>query len=167
MKKLVLIVVSIVIGIMVCKKNDDIIIPSDAIRIRIIANGNDTKDLLQKKKIKEEIKKDLYNLVKDSNNSFEASEKISNNLDKLDTIISKITKDYKIDYGENYFPNKTYKGVIYPAGTYKSIVITLGDGQGDNWWCVLYPPLCMIDENRTTKDVEYKSMVGEILGFYN
>ena len=78
-------------------------------------------------------------------------------------MINSKTKDYKINYGINYFPKKIYKGVIYPEGEYESLVITLGSGLGDNWWCVLYPPLCLIEDNKITDDVEYRLLVQDVL----
>ena len=163
MKKIIFLTISVVIGILVYQKNDEIIIPSDSIRVRIIANSNNIEDLYKKKKIKEEIKKDLYDLVKDVSNSKDASKSIENNLDKINNLVSSKTNDFNITYGMNYFPKKTYKGVLYNAGNYNSLVITLGKGLGENWWCVLYPPLCMIDENETTTDVEYRSFVLDML----
>ncbi len=163
MKKIVFLLISVVIGILVYQKNDEIIIPSDSIRVRIIANSNNIEDLYKKKKIKEEIKKDLYDLVKNVSNIEDASKSIENNLDKINTLVSSKTNDFNITYGMNYFPKKTYKGVLYSAGNYNSLVITLGKGLGENWWCVLYPPLCMIDENETTSDVEYRSFVLDML----
>ena len=65
----------------------------------------------------------------------------------------------------NYFPSKEYKGVKYEEGYYESLVITLGKGEGDNWWCVLFPPLCLIEGEEDT-EVEYKSIVMEILDKY-
>lgn len=163
MKKIMFLVISVVIGILVYQKEEEIIIPSDAIRVRIIANSNNISDLYEKKKIKEEIKDDLYNLVKDSNSSNEASESIKSNLNKIDKIISNKTSDYSISYGNNYFPRKTYKGVIYPEGEYESLVITLGKGLGENWWCVLYPPICLLEDNENTTNVEYRFIVSELL----
>lgn len=74
--------------------------------------------------------------------------------------INKSTKDYSINYGQNYFPKKEHNGIIYEAGEYESLVITLGQGEGDNFWCILFPPLCMVDEN---EDIEYKSIIKEVL----
>ena len=163
LKKLVFILISVIIGILVYKKSDEIIIPSDAIRIRIKANSNSIQDLYNKQKLKEEIKSDLYNLVYKAKSSNEASDIISNNLKVIDNLISKKTNDYKVNYGNNYFPKKVYKGVIYPEGEYKSLVITLGSGLGDNWWCVLYPPLCMLEDNYDINDIEYRSFVTDIV----
>ena len=167
MKKLLFLVISIVIGVLVYQKNDEIIISSDAIRVRIIANSNNISDLYEKKKLKEEIKDDLYDLVKNASSSEEASDSIENNIKKISNIVANKTNDFTINYGNNYFPKKVYKGVIYPEGEYESLVITLGSGLGDNWWCVLYPPLCMINENEETDDVEYKLLVSKLLKIDN
>ena len=163
LKKMILVVLCLFIGMMINKKNEDIIIPSDAIRIRIVANSNSITDLYNKQKLKEEIENDIYDLVGDVNNVNDARLKIKDNLDNINHLVSSKIKDYKINYGMNYFPKKSYKGVIYNEGEYESLVITLGEGLGDNWWCVLYPPLCLIDENKTTSDVEYRSLIYDIL----
>ena len=151
--------ISIVIGILVYEKNDVIIIPDDSIRVRIIANSNNISDLYEKKKLKEDIKNDLFSLVKNSQSKEEAEMSIQDNLEMIKDLVSKRTNDFSINYGSNYFPNKVYKGVLYNSGNYNSLVITLGQGLGDNWWCVLYPPLCMIEDNPNTSDVEYRSFV--------
>lgn len=145
------------------KKNDEIIIPNDAIRFRIIANSNSIKDLYEKKKLKSEIENDIYNLVSDANSYSSAREIINNNLDKINELVENKTDDYNINYGINYFPKKIYKGVVYPEGDYESLVITLGKGLGDNWWCVLYPPLCLIDDSNIKGDVSYRSLVYDII----
>ena len=166
MKKVIMLMISIIIGVLVYQKNDEIIIPEEAIRVRIIANSNNIKDLYEKKKLKDDIKSDLYNLVKESKSFNEASENIKNNLNNINELVSTKTTEYKIEYGVNYFPKKTYKGVIYPEGDYESLIITLGKGLGDNWWCVLYPPICMIDDNENTKDVEYQWLVSKVLSLH-
>ena len=163
MKKILFIIISVIVGILVYNKNDEIIIPSDAIRVRIIANSNSINDLYQKQKLKDEIKDDLYNIISNSNSSNEASDLIASNLDNIKRIVNSKTKDAIINYGINYFPKKVYKGVIYPEGEYNSLTITLGSGLGDNWWCVLYPPLCMINDNKTVGDVEYRLLVTDML----
>ena len=62
---------------------------------------------------------------------------------------------YQINYGSNYFPQKKYRGVNYKEGYYESIVISIGASEGDNWWCVLFPNLCLADLETDT-DIEYK-----------
>jgi len=163
MKKIIFLTISVVIGILVYNQNEEIIIPDDSIRVRIIANSNNIEDLYEKKKLKEEIKNELYDLVMNADNSSEASSSIQDNMDKINKLISSKTKDYSINYGMNYFPKKAYKGVVYKEGNYNSLVITLGKGLGENWWCVLYPPLCMMEDNQSTSDVEYRLFVKDVL----
>lgn len=65
----------------------------------------------------------------------------------------------------NYFPEKEYKGVKYDEGYYESLVITLGEGKGKNWWCVLFPPLCLVEAEESDK-VEYKFFIKELIDKY-
>lgn len=64
-----------------------------------------------------------------------------------------------------FFPKKEYKGVTYPEGYYESVKVTLGEGLGDNWWCILFPPLCLIEAEEST-EVEYNFFVKEIIKKY-
>ena len=66
----------------------------------------------------------------------------------------------------NYFPEKEYKGIVYEEGEYESLVITLGNGLGENFWCVLFPPLCLLDSEEEVEDVEYTSFVKELVEKY-
>ena len=149
----------------------NITIPHDAIRIRIIPNSNSSFDQDIKLKVKDKLEITMYDLLKDAESSEEAKEIIQNNLELVDKDVKKILSDenydkgYTINFGKNYFPEKEYKGVKYEEGYYESLLITLGKGEGDNWWCVLFPPLCLIEGEEDT-EVEYKSIVMEILNKY-
>ena len=149
----------------------NITIPNDAIRIRIIPNSNSSFDQDIKLKVKDKLEITMYDLLKDAESSEEAKEIIQNNLELVDKDVKKILSDenydkgYTINFGKNYFPEKEYKGVKYEEGYYESLLITLGKGEGDNWWCVLFPPLCLIEGEEDT-GVEYKSIVMEILNKY-
>ena len=146
-------------------------IPDDAIRIRIIPNSNSEFDQRVKRSVRDKLEITMYDLLKDAKSSEEASEIIKNNLELVDNDVKKILEDnnydlgYKINYGYNYFPEKEYKGVKYEEGYYESLLVTLGKGEGDNWWCVLFPPLCLIEGEEADK-VEYKSIVEQILKKY-
>lgn len=163
MKKIIFIIGCLIVGFSIYKKNDEIIIPNDAIRVRIIANSNNVEDIRDKIRIKDEIKKDLYHIVSDADNSANARKSIISNINKIKKIVSLKTDNFTINYGKNYFPKKVYRGIIYNEGMYDSLTITLGKGLGENWWCVLYPPLCLIKENNITSDVEYRSFVYDLL----
>ena len=165
---IIMIVVYLLIGNVVAENN---IIPSDAIRIRVIANSNSDYDQMIKMKVKEQVELDMYNILKNTTKLEEAREKINENLGLVEENIDKTLQreDYKlpfeINYGLNYFPDKEYKGIKYKEGYYESVVVTLGDGLGDNWWCVLFPPLCLIEAEEST-DVEYTTMVKTIVDKY-
>lgn len=160
MKKIIVLLFALTI-IYISKSEEEIIIPTNSIRYRIIANSDSTKDQMLKMNIKEKLDEEILPILSDSNSIEDSRLLIKDNLDNIKNIVSKYTSDFDVNYGKNYFPEKTYKGINYDAGNYESLVITLGSGLGKNWWCVLYPPLCLIDEN--TNDVEYTTLVKEIL----
>ena len=173
MKKLVIILALIMIIIVNDYDSTSIIIPTEAIRVRVIANSNDNEDIKEKELLKEEIQPKIYSLLKDVKTIEEARNIIKNNLSNIDVEVKKSLKKqnsnqkYEINYGLNYFPEKNFKGVTYEEGYYESLVITLGEGKGDNWWCVLFPPLCMLEFDEVERsDIEYKTFVGEILDRY-
>ena len=149
----------------------NLMIPNDAIRIRIIPNSNSAFDQDIKLKVKDKLEITMYDLLKGAESSEEAKTIIENNLELVDKDVKNIlseenyNKGYKINFGMNYFPSKEYKGVKYEEGYYESLVITLGEGKGDNWWCVLFPPLCLLEAEEST-EVEYTSFVKELLDKY-
>ena len=166
--KKIIIISTIFITILIFnnKEKENIVIPDNAIRFRIIANSNNSYDLKMKEMAKEEIKEDLVKIKGES--ASETRKKIINNKENLKKRIERLFEDnnYKKDvdviYGMNYFPKKKYKGLTYKEGKYESLVIKIGEAKGDNFWCVLYPPLCMIDEEKIKKK-EYKFFIKEII----
>lgn len=163
MKKIIVFLfVLTIIYLNFANKEEKIVIPTSSIRYRIIANSNDLQDQMLKLDIKNEINNEIMPILENADSINESRQLIANNLSSIESIVSKYTDDYKVTYGNNYFPEKTYKGINYDSGEYESLVITLGSGLGENWWCVLYPPLCLIDEDNTT-DIEYTTLVKEIV----
>lgn len=168
MKKiLVLILISYILFI-TNVKSKQIIIPNEAIRLRIIANSNSEYDQNIKMKLSFEIEKKISKLLENTRDVTEAKKIIKNNIGELNNYIKEFLEKencdlkYTIVYGDNYFPNKTYNGVTYNEGLYESLLITLGNGKGKNWWCVLFPPLCLME----TEDPEYKFLVQELIDKY-
>jgi len=169
MKKAIIFFSIIILLIISNKEYKKIIIPNEAIRIRVIANSNSLEDQLLKFKVKDNITKHLYNNIQDINNIDDARKNIKSSLRDIESIVSKTlnNNDYKINYGNNYFPKKELNGLSYEEGNYESLVINIGSGKGNNWWCVLFPPLCMIEGTyKESNNIEYKSKVLEILNRY-
>ncbi|NLP31218.1 MAG: stage II sporulation protein R [Clostridiales bacterium] len=106
----------------------------------IVANANSEKASLNIEQTKEYIKKNLTEL-----------EKVAKN------IIEREGYDYPVsaDLGVVWIPKKTYDGITFPAGNYEALNVKIGEGEGENWWCVLFPPLCLIetDDNELYKEV--------------
>lgn len=174
MKK-VIIIVALFVGIFyMSHKETEVIIPKEAIRFRVIANSNSSKDQQNKLIVRDSIQKQMTEDLTSTNNIEEARTSIANNLNKYNNLIEKtlqennINSAFNINYGMNYFPKKVYKGVTYEAGNYESLVITLGDGLGKNWWCVMFPPLCLLEAEETeeTTEVEYKFFIKELIDKY-
>lgn len=144
------------------------LIPDDAIRLRVIPNSDSHYDQEIKLKVRDLVQKEMYLLLKDTKGSKEARQKIVLELPNIEAkvkqllIIEQYPLGYQVDFGQHYFPEKQYKGVTYEAGNYESLLITLGKGEGSNWWCVLFPPLCLIEAEEST-EVEYKSFVAELI----
>ena len=159
MKKIIPILFILILVLVGFNEKEHILIPNDAIRFRIIANSNTKEDQNLKKIIKKDVENELFKIIKDVDNIEEARIKINNNLDKIDMIVNKYNVNYDIKYGNNYFPIKEYKGIKY----YESLVITLGSGKGDNWWCVLFPPLCLLDEKENLNNYEYEFYAKELI----
>ena len=166
MKKVIIILFLFTL-IFIKKQSTEYIIPNDALRFRVIANSNTIEDQKTKIEIKNNIEKLLTSDILTSNNKAEITQKITAKIPEIEKNIENYQIPYHISLGKNYFPEKTYKDVKYPEGMYDSLVVTLGAGAGENWWCVLYPPLCLMDEAATNQsNIEYKSLVKELFQKY-
>ena len=171
MKKIIVIVFAFFIVLFVINTSvtEEIVIPSESIRVRIIANSNSNVDQELKSKVKDSVQSKLNILLKDTNNIEQVREILTNNLDDIKYTVKQEVKDinFEVDFGYNYFPEKKYKGINYSEGYYESLVVSLGKSEGNNWWCVLFPPLCLIDESeKDMETVEYKSFVKELIDKY-
>ena len=171
MKKLV-VILAIVVTILAINKEEKIVIPKEAIRFRVIANSNEEKDQSLKKKVVNNLNGEIRKLTVLDNNLENSRKNIKNQIPEFSKVVKETldknqsNQTFTIDYGMNYFPEKEYKRIVYEEGEYESLVITLGNGQGENFWCVLFPPLCLLDSEEEVKDVEYTSLVKELVDKY-
>ena len=136
----------------------------ELIRIRVLANSNSEYDQKIKTEVVEIVKGEFKKILNNTEDVNVAREKISNNLDLVSNKVDKFLLEKKVPYsstinfGINYFPPKEYNGEKYSEGYYESVLITLGSGEGDNWWCILFPSVCLTDS-----DVKYESFLKHIL----
>lgn len=136
----------------------------NGIRYRIIAS-DDSKEA---QALKWQINEKILPIISKKNNSKEETEKyIQENLPLLKSIIEKYTSDYNISYGYNFFPSKKYHGIKYPEKEYLSLVITIGNSNGHNWWCFMFPPLCSLEINKDNlNDIQYDLYLKKIIKTY-
>ena len=127
------------------------------IRLHVIANSNTADDQRLKLKVRDAViaymdDQDELNTVSKTRNHLES------NLDRLEAIANGVIAaegyDYsaKADLGVRYIPEKTYGDMTFPAGNYEALNITIGNGAGANWWCVVFPPLCLLEETTLTDE---------------
>lgn len=133
-------------------------IPDDAIRLRILANSDSDEDQRIKHIVRDNVSAYISELVQHIDNISEGRRVINMNVPEIEKIIEQTLQQesksdtFTVEYSPNVsFPTKIYDDYLYPAGEYEAVLISLGEGQGANWWCVLFPPLCFLDfSNGTT-----------------
>jgi stage II sporulation protein R len=162
MRRIVIFIFMTILLVCFINKKKSILIPDLAIRIRVIAGSNDVSDQALKSTNKNEVTSILYKKLEGIDSYKKANSIIKNAIPEIKNLLNNYTTNYELTYGDNYFPEKDYKGIKYDAGYYRSLLIKLGEGKGNNFWCVLFPPLCMIDESKIN-DVSYGFYVSELL----
>ncbi|OPA75733.1 stage II sporulation protein R [Paenibacillus selenitireducens] len=129
-------------------------IPKESIRLRILANSDSDFDQKVKREIRDKVVDQVNTWVaalEDPQSLEQARAKIKKHLSDIETLVGDELAarnqkySYKVELGVVPFPTKMYGDQVYPAGNYEALRITLGKGEGQNWWCVLFPPLCFID----------------------
>ena len=140
---------------------------SQYLRIHIRADSNDVNAQAVKYLVRDKVVEYLTPLVAKYETQQEAVEGIKENLVGIERVAQSVLNTHGYKYGavasvkRERFPTRVYEGYTLPAGDYDALVIELGLGQGDNWWCVVYPPLCF--SSATGKNIVYKSKILEII----
>lgn len=167
----ILLLSSIVIGIVLASDSESANsgLADNLIRLHVIANSDSPADQELKNHVKDEIikyMKDELQGVRDVNKSKEI---INDNLKYIKNIaedeIKRQGKDYPVNVtlGEYPFPTKVYSDISLPAGVYQALRVSIGESVGENWWCVLFPPLCFVDATHGTVSETFKEDLEEIL----
>lgn len=157
--------------------------PYSAFRLHIIANSDSNRDQNIKLAVRDAIldyERTLFETLPNPPETAEETRKLlMENGSEVLGVVKSTLKKYGADYsatlhvGEYAFPDRTYGDILYPAGDYQAFRIVLGNGGGKNWWCVMFPPLCILEgvsgqsdsnaENNST--VELKSIFSDLFGW--
>ncbi len=143
----------------------------DYLRIHVRANSNEQCDQDVKYKVKDEVVKFITPYCTECTDKQAAIEVITSLLPELEKVCDETLKKYGYTYTSKAsvraedFPTRVYGDVTLDAGVYDALIIELGTGKGDNWWCVIYPPLCF---TAASENVEYRSVIYDIIRkFFN
>lgn len=119
------------------------------LRLHIIANSDSEADQNLKLAVRDEILKNGIDIFKNCNDVTTACKIAETQLDNISDIVNSVIKESGFNYtadvsvGDTYFNTREYDDFTLPAGTYKSLIINLGEGKGKNWWCVVFPCVCV------------------------
>ena len=136
------------------------------LRVHIRANSNAADDQAVKYQVRDSVVEFLTPTVAACETKKEAIEKISAKIPEIEAVADRVLRANGYTYGarasirEEEFPTRVYENVTLEAGVYDALILELGSGTGDNWWCVVYPPLCFTSGNG---NIVYKSKIAEII----
>ncbi len=144
-------------------------IASQIIRLHVIANSDTNSDQSLKLKVRDSIIQDMQSALKDASSIEDArsilTEKMPQIQKKAQKTIQKEGYDYpvSISLNQRYFPVKVYGDLTFPAGEYEALCLEIGKASGRNWWCVLFPSLCFVDETYAVVPEESKEKLQDSL----
>lgn len=144
-------------------------IADEIIRFHVIANSDSFEDQKLKLLVKEALIKELSPSLSKAMDINEGRSIINNNLDSIKMIADKIiisngySYDVRVSLEECYFPMKVYGYYSFPPGTYEALRVQIGKSEGKNWWCVMFPPLCFVDETYSIVDEETDEQLKYVL----
>ena len=123
------------------------------LRLHVIANSDSLTDQALKMEVKDQIVKTMQNEFGAVQSQQEARQLAVQNKAVLEEAARQVISDYgysypvQVEVGEYDFPTKTYGNFVLPQGSYEAVRVVIGAGQGQNWWCVLFPPLCLVSSS--------------------
>ena len=136
------------------------------LRMHVRADSNEAEAQAVKYKVRDGVVSFLTPVVAECETKQGAMEKLSGLLKEIERVAESILNANGFSYGakaslrKETFPTRVYEDVTLEAGVYDALIIELGSGKGDNWWCVVYPPLCFAGGNG---NITYKSKIAEII----
>lgn len=144
-------------------------IAKQVIRLHVVANSDSEEDQKLKLEVKEQIVGLLREELKEDSSVAMAQQTLRSHLDEVEETARSYIQEKGYDYEVNaqlgtcYFPVKQYGDMTFPAGEYKALKVNIGEHEGKNWWCVMYPTLCFVDSTYQIVPEESKESLKENL----
>lgn len=153
----------------------------ELLRLHVIANGDSMREQAVKLRVRDAVIRTLANDMEMADDAEEAKRLTLMREDEIVAAARSVLREageddtVKVEVGRFEFPLRMYGDLVVPAGEYEAVRIIIGEGKGQNWWCVLFPPLCMVDaaaavstdepnDKQEEKRIIYRSKVAELLG---
>jgi len=161
--KVFLVIVFVTLSLVGCGEIESVV------RIHIRANSNSINDQEIKMLVKDEIISYITPLIANCENGNDVKNILGKHLEDIESVSDKVLNENNFDYktkakiNNEFFPTREYDGVKFGADYYDALIVELGSGKGDNWWCVAYPPLCFVGEECEGNEVRYKSVLVELI----
>lgn len=140
------------------------------VRLHVVANSDSEADQKLKLKVRDRILSECGAILGEGQSVDAVSADICNNMDYIKQIAQdEIEKngyeyDVSVDFGTGDFPRKEYGNITLPEGEYQALKVNIGDASGKNWWCVLFPPLCFVDEACVSVSDDSQQILRQQLG---
>lgn len=159
-------IILLTVGLFSCRFSPNDLSAEDYFRIHVRANSNADCDQRVKYAVRDLTVDYLAPIVQNAESAIEAATTVEKYLPKLEQAANEKLRAEGFSYGasariqKETFPTRVYEGQTLEAGEYLALIITLGKGEGENWWCVVYPPLCF---SSAAGEITYKSKLAELI----
>ena len=136
------------------------------VRLHVLANSDSDEDQALKLKVRDEILSYISPLVIDSKSQEDAMRIINEKIDEIEAIAQTTVYSHGYDYSVDVtltleeYPTRNYEAMSFPSGEYVSLRVLIGEAEGQNWWCVLFPPLCLSGATEKSANEEAFIAVG-------
>lgn len=130
-------------------------VSDSVLRLHVLANSDSAEDQSLKMMVRDAVLEEAKVILPEGSSVREAEQILSNNLERLAAagaaVVEREGYDYPVSAGleDSWFPTKEYEDFALPAGQYRALRIIIGEGEGQNWWCVVFPPLCLASVSET------------------
>jgi len=132
----------------------------NAVRLHVVANSDSREDQRVKLEVRDALIREFGQMLCNARSAEDCFAAIRDNMEYIETAAENVLSDKGFSYGADLkcgtydYPTRLYENAVLPAGEYRSLEVVLGDGNGKNWWCVIYPNMCIIKNDDETSGLD-------------
>ena len=156
---------ALLLGLWLEREQSDL--ADSVLRLHVLANSDSESDQTLKLKVRDRVLAEAETILPEGASLEEAERRLEENLPRLAAASAEVVAQEGYDYPvsasleETWFPTKEYEDFALPAGRYQALRIVIGEGEGQNWWCVVFPPLCLGSVSETTRETALEAGMNE------